>query len=204
MEPTQAPVPVVVSAWDIAKLALSAGLVTAIANNFLVWLRDSRKDSKISSREATYSSIRISVILDEFAIKCAEIISDNDMYSRSGGHAGAPHGKLPSLAEYPGDIDWKSLDPTLTARVLSIPNELSLSEGTIKFWEDVDRETVSTACDDQAGKCGYRAWKLAEDIRRRYKLPAFDPKQTAWDVRGLLEVHHDTALKRVREAAAVE
>lgn len=201
MEPT----PIVVSGWDIVKFALGTGVVTALANNLLGWWRDWKKEGITTIRDARYLAMRVAVTLDRFAIECAKSISDNSMFSSSGGHAGNAHGTLPSLEEYPTDADWKALDPSLSARALSLRNELYLSEGQIAFWWEIepgDQGIMMNACDGQAGKCGYRAWQLAADMRRHYGLPEFDPKQTNWDVVRVLKEEHDQELKRMKDSAA--
>jgi hypothetical protein len=201
MEPT----PVVVSGWDIVKFALGTGVVTAVANNLLGWLRDWKKEGTTSTRDARYLAMRVAVTLDEFAIECAKSIRDNQIYIESMGHAGTRHGKLPPLSEYPTDADWKALDPSLSTRALSFCNELRLSEGIIGLWWDIepgDQGILMNTCDGQAGKCGYRAWQLAADMRRHYGLPEFEPEHTGWNIVPELKQEHDLELKRVKDSAA--
>ena len=173
------------SASNILTLAFTTGIVTAALNNLMGWWRDSKKEHTTTTRDARYSAIKIAVILEQFAIECANIISDNQLHNSSEGYAGIAHGTLPTFADYPADMDWKAIDPALAARALSLPNELSLSEGIIKFWWEIepgDKGILLTACDRQAGKCGFRAWQVAADMRRRYGFPEFSPEQTTWDV----------------------
>ncbi|SRR6266851_6809190 len=194
----------VLSISDILTLAFSTGVITALLNNLLGWLRDWKKDHTSTKRDPRYSAMRIAVILEKFAIECANVISDNDLYKKAEGHAGAAHGTLPPLREFPADTDWKALDPALSARTLSLPNELSLADGTIKFWWDIepgDQGILLHACDLQAGKCGYIAWQLAADMRRGYGLPAFNPEHTAWDVVKTIKDQHDIEIKRLKDAA---
>jgi hypothetical protein len=82
-------------------------------------------------------------------------------------------------------------------------NELVLSARLIGFWEDVDRECVPAACDQEAGKCGYIAWELAADLRRRYHLGAFGPKQTSYDILSVLKPLHEKALREAKERSAM-
>ncbi len=187
--------------FDVLKFALGTGVVTAIANQGIAWFREVRKESGTTTRDARYLALRIAVMLEQFSISCADAISENDMYQQSEGYAGRPHGKLPSLSEYPTDADWRSLDPSLAAQIISFRNELLLSDQTIEFWWDVDRETVRGACDEQAGKSGYRAWLIASQLRGRYRLPSFDPRSFAWDVVATLKEHHDRAIKKLVEAS---
>lgn len=195
MEPTQVSIP-----WaDVIKLALSTGVIAAVINQSISWIRDSRSEGATIKRDATYLAMRAAVILEQFAIMCAEIIGDNLLYTDSDGYAGEQHGKLPELDQYPTDADWKSLDPSISARALSLPNEILLSDRTIATWEKLEPAEVLGACNEQAGKCGYRAWLLASDLRRRYQLPGFDPTETHWDLVGLLKEKHDKATQKVAE-----
>jgi hypothetical protein len=192
MEPSPAPI-----SWtDILKVALSTGIVAALINQGITWLRDWRKESSTIQRNATYLALRVAVILEQFAIMCADVIGDNVLYRDSDGHAGKSHGSLPPLGEYPTDADWKSVDPAFSARALALRNEIFLSDGAIAFVWEVDHDTVQGACNEHAGKCGYRAWQLAVDLRKRYGLPEFDPKQTHWDIVPVLKESFDAAEKK--------
>lgn len=190
------------TSWDIlwggiavllAVLSTSffTGLATAILNQIYA--------GRASTRDAKYLAIRIAVILESFAIECAEQISTQQMYNQTGGGSGRLYGTVPALSPFPDEAKWESLDGDLLARALSLRNELPLSDRKIAFWEDIDRECIPVECDQQCGKCGYIAWELAQAIRRRYGFPSFDPKLTSWDVAGTLKEMHDKALRNVQE-----
>jgi hypothetical protein len=186
----------------LVSLALGTGAFTAIVNNGLQWLRDLKKESTTTKRDAQYLAMRVSVILERFAIDCIGVIVDNHLHGVSEGHAGTAHGKLPPLAGYPADEDWKALDPSLSVRALSLDNDLRVSENTIKFWWDVEpgnQGILKSTVDMQAGKCGYRAWRLAVDIRRRYRLPEFESEQQA-NIE-LLKEEYDRELKSIEDGA---
>jgi|SRR6266851_4312275 len=93
----------VLSISDILTLAFSTGVITALLNNLLGWLRDWKKDHTSTKRDPRYSAMRIAVILEKFAIECANVISDNDLYKKAEGHAGAAHGTLPPLSPHSPD-----------------------------------------------------------------------------------------------------
>ena len=80
---------------------------------------------------------RIAVILERFAVDCANVINNNDTFDRSDGHAGQRHGGLPTLGAFPADADWKATAPDLMDRVISMPNELELADQSIFFWWNV-------------------------------------------------------------------
>ena len=191
MEPTAVSLP-----WiDVAMLVLGTGFVTKA----LDWLIDRQKTDRLAEQGAGYLAARIAVILEQFAIRCADQIADNEMYRQSDGYAGHGHGTLPALAEFPPEANWTVLDPVLLSRTLSIPNELILADRTIAFWWEVetDPSLLHNVCDAQAGTCGYRAWRLAAELRSRYSLPDFSPGAFSWDPIGTLREHHDRELARI-------
>jgi hypothetical protein len=191
--------------WQVLTLFLSAGVsagvFTAIVNNLLAEWRDRRKEKRTSARDAVYLAMQVAVIIERFAIECEDIINHNELHTEFQGHAGTVHWKLPPLGEYPTDADWKALDPSLSSRALSLPNELRVSEGVIKFWSELEprgQGILLNTCNGQAGKCGYRAWQLAVDIRRRYGLsPVFEP-----DFVKVLKENYEQELKRMKDSAA--
>lgn len=199
-----APTPVSLSLMDILQLAVSTGVIASVTTQVIAWLIERSRSKRSSRTQATYLAARLAVIFEHFAIECAEQVADNDMYQQSGGHAGKPHGQLPKLGELPSEANWTTLDPILLSRSLSLPNELLLGERMIAFWSDIDHEPslLRNACDAQAGICGYRAWQLAEELRSRYGLPDFVPRDFSWDVIKTLKQRHDREQVRIRQNQA--
>ena len=76
----------------------------------------------------------------------------------------------------------------------------------IAYWSDIDPHPslAQSVCDAQAGTCGYRAWKLAEDLRARYGLPEFVPKDFSWDTIKALKKRHDREVMRIKEQQTEE
>lgn len=202
MEPATA---VSLSSGELLKLAFSTGAVAAvmapIATRVVDWLIDRWKLKKAAEAEATRLAARLAVVLEKFAIKCALQIADNNLHRQTGGHAGRPHATLPKLGGFPSDADWTKLDSDLVSRCSSLPNQLLLGASAIEFWWDVDPDPalVRSACDGQAGLTGYRAWQVAEDLRNKYGLPNFDPKEFSWDIVTTLKKDHDYEIKRIKE-----
>lgn len=197
MEPTLVALPF----WELAKLALSTGLAAALATRLIDFGIDSWKLRRSARTIATPLAARLAVVLEKFAIQCADQIADNDLYHSSDGGAGRQHGILPKLGEFPPQLNWETLDPELLSRSLSLANELEIGDRMITFWEDIDRTPglVCNACDAQAGVLGYRAWRIAKDLRTRYKLGAFTPNEFSWDRVETLKQHHDSEIARIRE-----
>lgn len=182
--------------WDIFKLALSTGVVTAIINQGISWFRDYKKDKIANSRIASYSALRLAVDLETYAIACSDAISDIELFKSSGGYAGKEHTNIPILAKFPDDIDWKMILPSESARVLTFINELVIAQKAINFCYEVNSDCVPYECNNQMGICGYRAWLIASDLRKQYKFPAFTPEKISWDIEKFLKTHHDLAIEK--------
>jgi hypothetical protein len=179
---------------ELIKL-LAAGVTAAVTTQVFTWYREHRRDKATDGRAASYSALRLASLFEEFAIACADAISDTNMSLSSEGHAGRLHTKLPILPPYPEDMDWRALDVSLAAKALAIRNELVIAQQGIDFWYDVDHECVPDACLNQLGVCGYRAWLIAAELRHQYKIPLFDPRQFGWDVEKCLKDRYDLAMK---------
>ena len=186
---------------EVLMVAASTGVIAAVVAQLLGWLIDRLKSDRLAEKEGTYLAVRLAVAFENFAIRCAEQIADNDMFRQSEGHAGRPHGTLPNLEGFPTQANWTNLEPKLLSRSLSLPNELLLGERMIAFSSDVDPDPslVRSVCDAQAGTCGYRAWKLAEDLRARYGLPEFISTDFSWDIIKTLKKRHDREVTRIKE-----
>jgi hypothetical protein len=193
---TGAPSPLGLS--TILTLALSTGFATAIFNMLGGWWRESQRDRASTERDARYLAIRLAVMLEEYAIRCADQIADNDMFRGAEGYAGKRWGSLPDLPPYPDEDDWRALGPDLLSRVLTFRNERTLGDNKIEFWSDIDPECIPQECDQQCGRSGYAAWMLARDMRTRYGLDAFDRDDRSW-VAQALKKQNDKALKMERE-----
>jgi hypothetical protein len=145
-------------------LAILFKQLTSLFNPLISWFREHKHEQLASTRGARYLAIRLAMMLEGFAIECADAIAAQDMHNQSERHAGAAHGALPDLPPYPDEADWKVLEPQFLARALTLRNELRLSDKMIAFWADIDRECIPQECDQQCGKCGYMAWELAAHI----------------------------------------
>jgi hypothetical protein len=181
---------------DVLKIAAASSVGAAGLNHlfdFLVRRTSLRRDSR-------YVAQRVAIILEKFAIDCADTIAGNDLHRQSDGHAGRRSFKLPNLPDFPIDADWKAVDPVLAGRALAMYNELVLSGHKIYFWWDVvgDEDSMETETNEQAGKCGYRAWELATEFRKGHGLPKAE--LTGWDFVAVLKEHHDSAITRLKEA----
>jgi hypothetical protein len=178
---------------DWLEVVLTSSVVATVINVSVEDIRRRWSDK----RDARYLAQRLAIILETFAIDCADVISGNELHRDNDGYAGDRRLKLPSLAEFPADADWKAINPLLAGRVAAFPNEIRLSEQKISFYWDVLREPdcTETETNQQAGKCGYRAWNLAVELRNRHGLPVCDLTELTWDFVAKLREQYEAAIK---------
>ena len=100
------------------------------------------------------------------------------------GLAGKYPTTLPPLTDYPTDMDWKALEPSLSAPALSFRNELHTSNLHVAWVIRDEIPEAGKTCVKEAGKCGYSAWKIAADLRSHYSLPKCDLRR---DIVGTLK-----------------
>jgi hypothetical protein len=188
------------SAGDVVQLALSTGVVTTIINQGVSYLREWQKDRKATNRGASYTALRLSIIMESFALACANSISQQALYHDSGGSAGSLYGKLPMLGDFPVDAEWKALNQALAARALALPIEISgANDGIASFTEMVGPDDNAQFFGEQSSKVGLRAWKLALDMRKEYRLPALDLNEFGWEPIKILNDEFMESKRRAEE-----
>lgn len=159
--------------------ALIAGVVGAFVNQLIQELRDRWKEGRATKQQGAYLSARLAVDLETYTLLCAEWITENDRFARSGGEMGKRHIEVPYLHEYPKDLDWKVLPAPLLTRILSFPIEVELANRDIKFWLDIDTDRLEDECDEWCALLGVRAWQIAVELRGLHSIPR--PELRRWD-----------------------
>ena len=172
--------------WSIAQL----GIVSTVVTIGVGWIREHLKYKHTTERDATYLANRIAPVLERYALECAELICAKGMDEYFLSHAGNKRGKIPPFPAYPTDIEWRSVDKTMAARLLMFPNEVTETAGNFEFIDNMHQDICIGAYDMLLGKVGYRAWMLAHDLRSVFKLPT--PFSTWPFVDHLKEAHEDS------------
>ena len=166
----------------IGALVGFAGVVLGL---FVTWIKDSFQRKRLRNEQATYLAVRVICILDEYAQKCVDVVSDD------GTSCGQPAGRTSSGEEYyepqvpcpaapgfPNDVDWKSLDSDLMYRILAFPNLVSSANNGINFVANEvasppDYEELFEARRDGYANLGLKAIELVRLLRKEYGLPQY-------------------------------
>jgi hypothetical protein len=140
-----------------------------------------------NKRSATYLAARLAVILERFAIECADVVTDQEDFERAGQGRASVHCRGLSLS--PPKQGWNTLDSALLSRVLTFPNTLRLHKLALDSLWNVSPSDFSKECSRDSGKLGSMAWALSRDLRARYRLQPFDASLITWDFVKILEAH---------------
>lgn len=161
--------------WSIIQFALGAGVISAVVNQIIEGIRDYRKANAEINRSAAYSTIRIATTLEAYALKCAHVLSYYENEEMSGV-------KLPEIDSYESDVEWKSLNPSLVSRALSLPVEIKSGHSSLHFWNSVIPESADGFLIEEIAGNGYRAWELATEFRSYYKIAELNLDYKDWIV----------------------
>lgn len=167
--------------------ALAGIFLTAFVTSCFTWLITSYTLSRQEERETetrreerdrhgTYLAVRVSSILDPFVMSAVDVVNDQGTYDQQGERE--PEEQTPTLT-LPDDVDWKSIDPHLMDRILTLPNEIESAKKSMSFVAEViagppDYEDWFEERRYQWGRIGILALDLATDLRKRYALKPRD------------------------------
>jgi hypothetical protein len=173
----------------------------ACLNWFLTWTKEWWTEGKNKKRRAVYLAIRVVCLLDEFVDGCISVVNDD----------GCKHdarATVPDPPSYPGDVDWKSIKPSLMYKILSLPTEIELAKRTImgadSFSWDEDFFDL-TERQYQYARMGLVAIELARQLRKTYDIPDrdFGWREPAGSFRETMDMI-DKDRREAREAAAFD
>jgi len=128
-------------------------------------------DLKKRKDGAEYLATRIAILLEGYAINCANKISEFDLVFSTDGIMGELIHDISNLPEIP-EGEYKLLDRSLLDEFLQLPQEIEIA-----------RSACLSECDfADLARCGQiriryitiigaKAYKLAYRVRKKYKLP---------------------------------
>jgi hypothetical protein len=196
-----------VNGWEVLRLALAAGVVTTLLNLGVTWWREGRKERRSTEQAARYLAMRVAVTLEAFVAETASRVAGNQLHISSEGYAGTSHDELADLDKYPEDADWRSLDPALAERALTLRNEHRWTRQNIAYEAEFEPGRPSSEIRDEEGATlALRAWALAVSLRKHYGIRALDFAVADWDRVQVLQEAADrlAKMKEIQRRAAQE
>ncbi|MCT7328016.1 hypothetical protein [Ralstonia mojiangensis] len=178
---------------DLVKSAVGAGVVAALVNQGLVWLKEWLRDGMALKLRRQHAALALAVALERYALACAhgvEAIRQGlreaaDMNNFSRLQADVPDLVLPAPA------DWQCLPAALVARVLALPLEIRYAQQQADIqWDYDDPLSAAEGAIPRVGRLGWDAWNTAVALRRQQVLPDAAPNIdfTSWDFRDCLRI----------------
>jgi hypothetical protein len=160
----------------------------------LPWFLERRKENKQRWNDGSREAADLVSLLERFARKCASGIDQNRItFSHFEGH-GEVHWGVPKLDDL-SNIEWKLLDSHIKLQVRSLQDQIEVSQEGCDF---VAREMDPTSpdvnfCNQENGLCGFMAYQIAHDLRKRYKHPTWEH---GWDIPAILKEYSDARITR--------
>ncbi|GGE24850.1 hypothetical protein GCM10011390_50340 [Aureimonas endophytica] len=164
------PAAVDLSFWAIAKVVLSAGVVSAVVTVALNWANEVRKER----RSASFLALQVATLLENYAANCADKLRSHALAYDTVGHAGQWMAGIPPLDAFPSDEGaWKYLEPGLCERCFGLRANLRASERDLHEIYEFDEERGADLHANLVRKNALDAITLGRDLRSKYGYPQF-------------------------------
>jgi hypothetical protein len=153
----------------ITTIITSAVVATVAGAVMNAWL-----ESRKSKHATRFDALSAAVSLEGYAINCADRISDHNLATSSGGHAGSYLADIPELPELSVVVGFLQPKRASVANKLMIfPQEARQASQAVAFWWDVtaDIEQTREAAVQEAAQIGLKALAIAKELRSAFKLP---------------------------------
>lgn len=169
--------------WQVVQTFIGAGLSTALVTIGFGYWRDRQHRKAL----ATYMAMRVAIALENFTLRCADAISDNNaLFPAPGDEYPQWDRALAAPPDSPEDADgWRALDIKMANRALALhamhhaeQRELWVSdEWMYGGW--LNNYIVASA------NLGIEAWKIAVSLRNKYAITLDGPPPAASVAEGL-------------------
>lgn len=158
---------------QIITLVATSSVFAALLTQGLAWLREWHGETK----QAKFAALYIALALEAYARTCATDIGESETYEASGEAAGAPHGNLTELPDFP-EVDWKAFGIKQAEEAMGFRVEIDNECAMIRdLWEHEDEDTVVPIVRELIAKLGLKALTMSENFRKQRRLALLDQSQ---------------------------
>ena len=164
----------VVDSWDLAKIALGSGVISAILGGAFHWFKEARTGRAERMRQAELDSIHLISKLDILAVQCANNFwSYHNVAGQLKGtdeENATPGCAKPDLEV--AAIHLASIDRSIASRIAWLENDVSLGADIIQSrWENyLDSDEAADQYANLVGYFGHQALDISKALRKKYKL----------------------------------
>ena len=179
------------SIFDVAKTLVGG----AAGGWFSSWLV-SRRQKQEAFRSAQSLAITIVAQLERYAVKCANIRSEHELW---GPETPQEFNGIVAIPELDGNAEketgWQALDPRLAVAIYRFRSTVDHSRWMVSWVSDTtaDATQIAAEVEKEAARLGVSAIDLAKEFRERY---AVGKASWDWDI----EAHLNSEVARFQEA----
>ena len=167
-----------IGGWDIAKIVLASGVVSALVSQGLQWLKESRKDAKKLRAEATLNAIGLVGILDRYIGECHRRVKEYDgdvsLYLESNWCS------PPDLDIADAKLEFFSVEVLAKLAWLKTERGLAFDRAVFALEREAHPEGYQDHCISITGYSGYEIATVAALIRKEHRLPELS---SGWTLR---------------------
>ena len=165
------------------------GLIGVIVGGLLSIAKDWWLEKLSRAKNAEYLVIQISCALEQYALRCADVVNDDGLSYGQRDKDGCCRVQVtpPEFEPKTFDVEWKSLPVDLMDEILYFPYKAKLAAQHIAAVEKYeagppDYEEFFEERQRQYATLGIAAWELAGKLRKHKELPQRSAKITGdWD-----------------------
>lgn len=174
---------------DLVKSAVGAGVIAAVVNQGLVWIKEWQRDGKALKLRRQHAALALAVALERFALGCAHGVEASRQSVQEAVHSvnlDRLEADVPDLV-LPEQPDWQCLPAELVARALKLPLEIRYARESVGIqWRYDDPVVATEAAIVLIGRLGWDAWNTAIALRQEEGLPDAELSVGKWDFRACL------------------
>jgi hypothetical protein len=164
-----APVEVVWTWTSLLQVAFTTGLCTAIFNQALAWTKESFQRRQKDRVDGRTFALQLVELLTAYAQEC-NWRADVNLYDDRTGDYGR-YSDMPVLKSFPDERSWGLLPSRVAAGIRDLRNEVDEAAREIKGVLEVDGPPEAiVAATSRYGRIGYISLRLAQRLRRHYRL----------------------------------
>lgn len=153
--------------WTTKEIILAI-LGTGIVSGFASFVIDYFRARSGRGRKKMYMCMRVAVALEEYAIRCAELVDATEAHFAQTNSPLSTN--VPDPPVYPEDIDWQSIDPGTAYKAMSFLNECQAQAVDARYVYHFEGNPFGIA--EATKNSGRKAYELANVLRRTASLPS--------------------------------
>jgi hypothetical protein len=150
----------------IITIVLGSSVLGTAMTIMINWYSQIRERGRYNS----FLALTLSHAFEKYAHSCLDIVSDDELYRSSGGHAGNPIGTPPKPFDLPAE-NFRDFDINLLDSIFEFPQKVSFATDEVVFIASVvDADEAHDTSFKNTVELANHAISLADRLRNKYNL----------------------------------